>query len=213
MPSTQSRCIRYILIAVLSAVAAGAMGTVYAQTPAAEKNQPAPPALKKKHQARITQLKATRPKVVYDLSVLPKQVLRMRNAIIHAARSGRIETLRPVLESNELMPIFSFGPDKDPIGYWKKASADGTGRDIMADMVRVFSSGFVRVDPGTPKETYIWPYHFVYPLDRLTPRQEVELYLLITGDERKNMSDAGGYIGFRGGISPDGTWQFFVAGD
>ena len=166
-----------------------------------------------KSQSRIGSANEKLPEILYDLKKLPAPVLKKRNAILQAAKMGDLNALKQVLADNKLVPSFSFGGEKDPLAFWKQSSADKTGRDILAEMVRVFSSGFVLFGAGTPNAVYIWPYHFAYPLDKLTPAQEVELYLLITPEERKAMIDAGGYIGYRGGISPNGTWQFFVAGD
>ena len=106
----------------------------------------------------------------------------------------------PIIDSFDPKPIVSFGDENDAIAYWKASSADGTGRDILAEMIKVFSSGFSHINSGTAEDTYVWPYHFVYPLDKLTAEQEVELYLLVPAEYRKDMEDAGGYIGFRAGI-------------
>ena len=72
--------------------------------------------------------KKTAPQVQRDVSKLPERVQTMRSAILEAARTGDITALRPVLESNELMPLFANDSIADPIGYWKENSADGEGR-------------------------------------------------------------------------------------
>lgn len=149
----------------------------------------------------------------YDLSVLPPPVARMRAQIIDAARTGDIEQLRPVVESNEMPPIFSFGGETDSIGYLKSISGDPDGREILAIMIEILEAGFAHLDPGMPQEMYVWPYFHAVPFDLLTPEQEVELYKIITPQDRKGMEDYGGYTFFRLGIGPDGTWHFFVAGD
>jgi hypothetical protein len=153
------------------------------------------------------------PPVHYVDDVLPEQVIRTRNALMRAARSGDFERVRPVLAAVAPQLIFSFGADDDPIAFWKHVSMDGTGRDILADMIKVFSSGFVQLNAGTEDEIFIWPYHFIYPLEDLTSEQEVELYLLVPAEYRQHMEDAGGYIGFRAAIRPTGEFVFFVAGD
>ncbi|MGI9482681.1 MAG: hypothetical protein ACR2OR_10030 [Hyphomicrobiales bacterium] len=154
------------------------------------------------------------PEIYYTDAVLPAQVVKTRNAIVSAARSGDIEKLRPLIDKNKVKIVVSFETtEKDPIAYWKEISTDGTGRSILAEMLKVFSAGFVHVDAGTASDLYIWPYHFMYPLSQLTPEQEVELYLLVPAEYRKDMEDAGGYIGFRGGIDPEGTLHFFVSGE
>ena len=48
---------------------------------------------------------------------------------------------------------------------------------------------------------------------KLTPAQQVELYRLVTAQDVKDMREFGSYIFYRAGITPDGQWQYFVAGD
>lgn len=153
------------------------------------------------------------PRIVYDPAALPAPVRDLREKILEAARSGDMENLRAVIATNKVTLEVSFGGADDPIAFWKQISANGTGRDVLADMVRVFESGFVHVDANGDNDLYIWPYHFAYPLNKLTPRQEVELYMLIPGEYRAAMEELGGYTGFRAGITPKGEWEFFIAGD
>jgi hypothetical protein len=74
-------------------------------------------------------------------------------------------------------------------------------------------AGFVKLDPGTPNELYVWPYFFGIPLDRLDPRQRVELFKIVTAGDYEDMKAFGTYIFYRVGITPEGSWAFFVAGD
>ncbi len=153
------------------------------------------------------------PETHSDLALLPEPVKKMREMILNAARSGNIETLRPVLNSNELKPTVSFGGAEDPIKYWKETSSDGQGREIMAILTEILEMDFVRMDAGTSNEMYIWPYLAELPLDKLTPAQQVDLYRLVTPEQAKTMKEFGGYIHYRLGIGRDGTWHYFVAGD
>ncbi len=146
-------------------------------------------------------------------STLPEAVAAMRRAILTAARSGDLERMRPVLETNELMPVFSFGGGTDPIAFWKQSSEDGKGRTMLARMVEILNMPYVVEGKGTRDAIYIWPYLYSLDPDRLTPAQEVDAYRLMSVKELKSMRAFGSYVGYRLGISPDGTWQFFVAGD
>lgn len=207
-PSMDIRCISVVLALAWAAVAvsaasAGEMRVAQSET---QKNTV-------KEQNRLEPQDEPLPEIYYTDQVLPSPVLRTRNALLQAARSGNLEKLRPILDAGDTKTIVSFGSDDDAITYWKDSSVDGTGRDILADMIKVFSSGFVHINAGTADDLYIWPYHFVYPIDKLTPEQEVELFLLIPAQYREDMVEAGGYIGFRAGISPNGFLMFFVAGD
>jgi hypothetical protein len=145
------------------------------------------------------------PVVSRNLLALPEQVQRMRSRIIDAARSGDIERLRPVIEMNELPPIFSFGGDDDPIADWRVQSGDGEGREILAIMLDLLEAAYVHIGPGTDYETYVWPYFYETDLATLEPWQEVELYRLVSPQQHRNMIEFGGYSYYRLGIGPDGT--------
>ncbi len=153
------------------------------------------------------------PAVIYDLEKLPPAVRKTRAWLIAAARTGEIDALRPAIDKKAGTPAFSFGGDPDAIRYWIDVSRDGKGREVLAELLKVLSAGYTVIDPGTKDELYIWPYHAIYPLNRLTAPQEVELLLLLNPDEARTMTDSGVYYGYRAGISRDGVWQFFVAGD
>lgn len=151
--------------------------------------------------------------IIRDPNRLPSTVRAMRDALLEAAYSGDLENLRTVMESNELKPVFSYGKDTDPIAYWKRTSGDGEGREVMAALTEVLESGFVRLEPGTPNELYVWPYFHVLDLKSLSPEQEVELLRLVPAKQLKAMRQAGSYLHYRVGIGPDGTWHYFVRGD
>ena len=151
--------------------------------------------------------------VITDLSRLPAPVARMRENILAAARSGDLEKLLLVMQSNETLPVFSFGDDKDPVAFWKANYPDSDGIEIMAILIQVLQTGFAHVDRGTPQEMYVWPYFVETPLKDLTLPQKVDLFRIVTGSDYREMKDFGTYIFYRVGIAPDGVWHFFVAGD
>jgi hypothetical protein len=146
---------------------------------------------------------------LYDLSALPEPVKRMLEQIAEAAQSGEIENMRPVLESNELKPMVTTAYVDDPIAFWKKQSADGAGRDVLAGMLDVISSGFVRTGAGQD-EMYVWPYFAEIDLAKLTPAQEVELYRVVAPALAVPMKKSGKYSYYRLGISPSGVWHYFL---
>ncbi|AZO58836.1 hypothetical protein EOA75_24560 [Mesorhizobium sp. M1A.F.Ca.IN.022.07.1.1] len=154
------------------------------------------------------------PPVVYDLDKLPEPVKRMHGLIIEACKSGDIEKLRPLIGSGESMTQLSLGDiEGDPVAFLKGLSGDGDGQEILAILEEVLSAGYVHVDTGTPQELYVWPYFFALPLDKLDPRQRVELFKLVTASDYDDMKQFGAYIFYRVGITPAGQWLFFVAGD
>jgi hypothetical protein len=154
------------------------------------------------------------PEIVYDLSKLPEPARRLHDRIMEACKSGDIEKLRPLLETGESGTQLSFGGiEGDPIDYLKELSGDKEGAEILAILEDVLSAGFVHMDAGTPNDMYVWPYFFAVPLEKLTPAQKVELFRIVTSGDYDEMKTYGTYIFYRIGITPDGRWSFFVAGD
>ena len=154
------------------------------------------------------------PEIVYNLDRLPEPVRRMHDLIVEAARSGDIEKLRPLIGMGDDATQLSLGgPEGDPIEFLKSLSGDAEGQEILAIMEEVLNAGYVKLDPGTPHELYVWPYFFGIPLDRLDARQRVELFKIVTAGDYEDMKAFGTYIFYRVGITPEGRWAFFVAGD
>lgn len=154
------------------------------------------------------------PKIQYDTSQLPDEVARMRNLIIEACRSGDIEALRPLLGiGTEGTQLTFAGAADDPIKTLRSFSGDEQGHEIMAILLEVLEAGYVHLDPGEPTELYVWPYFFAMPLDRLSNPQRVELFKILTAGDFEDMKSFGAYIFYRVGITPEGRWLFFVAGD
>jgi hypothetical protein len=144
-----------------------------------------------------------------DVSKLPPAVQRMRQAILQAAASGDIAQLRLPIDMNELPPVFGKGSVSDPIAYFKSVSADGNGREILAILYSLLTTGYSVANPGTKNEMFVWPYHALMPPSALTPSQEVELYRFLPPARFKEMAARGKYSFYEIGISPDGVWHYF----
>jgi hypothetical protein len=175
--------------------------------------QVAPKAAPGKPNAGKSGTPAAAPETISDLGRLPEKVRQTRARILDAAKSGDLTKVQTVMQSNEMMPVFSFGGDKDPVEFWKTSYPDSDGLEALAILVEILEMPFVHLDKGTPQEMYVWPYFYGLPLKQLSPEQKVELFRLVTGSDWREMLDFGAYIFFRVGISPDGVWHFFVAGD
>lgn len=154
------------------------------------------------------------PEVRYGEDGLPEPVRRMRSLIMEACLSGDIERLRPLVGNAPNATLLSLaGSTGDPIEVLRDLSGDEEGHEILAILYEVLSAGHAHVDPGTPEELFVWPYFFAVPLESLEPRQRVELFMIVTAGDYEDMKAYGAYIFYRVGITPDGQWQFFVAGD
>jgi hypothetical protein len=147
-----------------------------------------------------------------DASKLPPQVQRMRQAILQACASGDIEQLRLPIDMNEIPPVFGKGSVRDPIAYFKSISGDGNGREILAILYSLLTTGYAVTNPGTKDETIVWPYHAVMAPGSLTPSQEVELYRFLPPARFKEMAAQGKYSFYSIGISRDGVWHYFTSG-
>jgi hypothetical protein len=186
-------------------------------TPSAGETTPVTGTVTEKKQAgaitAAAQGSAPPPEPISDLSRLPAPVARTRERILAAARSGDLSQLVTVMRTGGTMPVFSLNDDKDPIPFWKANYPDSDGLEVLSIAIEILEAGYVHVDQGTAEDMYLWPYFARMPLKALTPVQKVELFKIITGSDYKDMLDFGAYNFYRLGIAPDGTWQFFVAGD
>ena len=144
-----------------------------------------------------------------DVSKLPHEVQRMRQAILQAAMSGDIEELRVPIDMNELHPIFAKERTPDPIAYLKSVSADGNGRDMLAILFNLLTTGYAIKNAGTKDEMIVWPYHAAISLSSLRPSQEVEIYRFLPPARVKEMAAAGRYSFYSVGIGRDGVWHYF----
>jgi hypothetical protein len=153
------------------------------------------------------------PEIITDMSKLPPAVALMRERILTAARTGKLDVLVSAMQSSKTLPIFSQTGDKDPIAYWRRNYPDSEGVEVLAILTEILDTPCVRVDAGTPEETYVWPYFARTPLKTLTAEQKVELFKIVTGGDYKDMLNADTYNFFRLGIGRDGGWRFFVTGD
>uniref|UniRef100_UPI0035A96D3A hypothetical protein n=1 Tax=Mesorhizobium sp. LHD-90 TaxID=3071414 RepID=UPI0035A96D3A len=154
------------------------------------------------------------PEVLYDVSQLPPDVQKLRNQMLEVAKSGDIEKLRPLLGMGDDMTQLSLiAVEGDPIDYLKSLAGDEDGQEILAILEEVLSAGYVHLDAGKPEELYVWPYFFAVPLDKLTGPQRVELFKIVTAGDYEEMKNFGSYIFYRVGITPQGRWAFFVAGE
>jgi hypothetical protein len=143
---------------------------------------------------------------------LPIPVAEMRDGILEAVRSGRIEDLSVPIAWNELPPTFATEKVEDPIAYWKKQSADGEGREILAVLANLFAAGHATVPAGKDVENsqlFVWPRFAEQPLDKLTPEDEVQLYRLVSPSQLKAMREKKKWTWWRVAIGADGTWHAF----
>jgi hypothetical protein len=154
------------------------------------------------------------PEVSYDLGKLPAPVREMHDKIVEAAKSGDIEKLRPLIGSgNEQTQLSLTEIEGDPITFLHDLSGDTDGQEILAILEMLLEAGYVHINVGKADEAYVWPYFYAMPLSRLNARQRVELFKIVTAGDYEDMKTYDAYVFYRVGITPQGRWAFFVAGD
>lgn len=178
---------------------------------------PSPAQPRPAQQAQTPPRPAPRPPASVDLlpdnEDLRERVGSMREKLILAAKSGNIERLGIVFQTNETMPVFARGGERDPIAFWKQASGDGNGHEILAILLNILDLPPALINKGTPQEMYVWPYLAHVPLANLTPQQSVDLYRLMTAQDVRDMRTLNAWVFWRLGIGPDGTLHYFLAGE
>ena len=144
---------------------------------------------------------------------LPPNVIDMRDMILSAVHSGRIEDLQTAIDQNELPPECGAPKGTAMIDYLRTTSADGAGREILAILDNLLQSDPASLPIGRDPENnsvFIWPAISEADLGSLTPAQEVSLYRLMPVAEAKAMIAAKKWTWWRLAIGADGTWLTFL---
>jgi hypothetical protein len=133
---------------------------------------------------------------------LPGPVAETHAALLDAAESGNYKALRPLLPASGFSYTFGEPARGGPIAYWRRVERQSGERpiEILARILRMpytLSAG-----------SYVWPFAYDKQPGELT---DYERELL--GDLADDFGAESGYLGWRAGIEPDGTWRFFIAGD
>jgi hypothetical protein len=152
--------------------------------------------------------------VLRDILLLPQPARLMRERIIEAARSGDTELLRPLLQTGAAATALASTPlDVDPIDYLSGLGGDSAGQEILAIMLDLLDSGFVLTEREDGQPVFVWPYFVARDIERLSAAEKVDLFRIVTAGDLEDMRSSGGYNFYRIGITPDGRWAFFMAGE
>lgn len=138
---------------------------------------------------------------------LPAAVEETRAALLAAAESGDYEAVERLIPSQGGFRYTFGGPvDGGPIAYWRQLEENTPERPLetlaaVLQMPYTLSHGY-----------YYWPFAYdVSEVEDLSPHERELLAPLGALDPL--LVEGTGYLGWRAGISPDGTWALFVAGD
>lgn len=137
---------------------------------------------------------------------LPAAVDETRAGLLAAAESGDYEALRPFIRSTAFRYTFGEPVDGGPIAYWQNLEKTTDEKPLEA------LAAVLRMPYTLSRGVYYWPFAYdVASIDDLT-QHEREL-LAPLGPLESVFVEGTGYLGWRAGIQPDGTWVLFVSGD
>jgi hypothetical protein len=139
-------------------------------------------------------------------SGLPTPVEATRSALLEAAESGNYEALRPLLPETGFTYTFGGEVEGGPIVYWQQLE-----RDTDENPLEILET-VLRMPPVLTRGIYVWPWAYTVESPDDLSEHERELLAPLGPTSRLFVPDTG-YLGWRAGIAPDGTWVFFVAGD
>jgi hypothetical protein len=142
---------------------------------------------------------------------LPTPVQETRAEMVEAALSCDYDRLATIGTEGGTDFTVSFGGEDDPAAFWRGLEAEG--EPVMATVVKLLDMpwGTRQTDGATQ---YVWPAAFSYDTWAQIPEGEREaLEAVYSAEELEQFAAAGSYIGWRVGITAEGDWIFFVAGD
>lgn len=145
-------------------------------------------------------------------TTLPPAVSGMRDAILEAVQSGRLEDLKAAFDLNELKPELAADPVSDPIAFWRATSSDGEGRTVLDALSILLDLPHIILPLGKDPENpglYIWPAFADRPLHSLTAAEDADLIKLEAAPRAATMKAGGRYTGWRLVIGADGVWHSF----
>lgn len=147
---------------------------------------------------------------------LPENVVEMREEILAAVHAGDVEALGRAAAWSEARTgrgaDFGAEAGRDPAGYWRRISADGAGREVLAIAANLLALPPARLAIGKDPENtfvYVWPYLAELPGETLTPTEIVDLLRLVPFETAEAMRGSGKWLWWRIAIAADGTWLAF----
>ena len=149
---------------------------------------------------------ATDSKDSESTTALPAAIEETRAALLAAAEAGDYAAVADLIPADGFEYTFGGPVEGGAVGYWQELERTTDERPLeslaaILKMPYVLARGY-----------YVWPWAFtVGSSDDLSPHER-EL-LAPVGTPSQLFPEGIGYLGWRAGFEPDGTWAFFVAGD
>lgn len=132
---------------------------------------------------------------------LPDVVAATRQTLFEAAVSCDYETLAGIVSRDGTTTGFGTSPAPD---LWIEAARNG--QDPLLTLAWLLNTR-----PAASDGVWSWPAVHVDPADEESWAELDSVFPADVIDQLRRFPDS--YLGYRVGITDDGTWQFFVAGD
>jgi hypothetical protein len=152
----------------------------------------------------VTSLRVDRAAPAPDL---PPAVAEKRAAMLDAALAGDYDQLEGLADPDQFTYTFG-GPHPDgPAAFWRESIRPGE-REPAELLVAL-----LELPPARTEGIYVWPFAYDRRPASLTAEERRSLRSVASPAEIEGWIEAGSYLGWRVGITADGRWTFFVAGD
>jgi len=140
---------------------------------------------------------------------LPEAVESKRQAIYAAAAEGDYEKLQSLADP---AINYSFGGSV-PGGFaeYLKASDENLKADSKTNFGIIRT--LLRLPYGIQGNIYVWPKVFTKSAAEWTEEDLGEMRAFLTDEEIEGFRSFGAYAGHRVGITKEGNWVYYVAGD
>jgi len=137
---------------------------------------------------------------------LPDAVAETRDAIIAAATACDFDMLESI--AGESFSTSFGGGGSENLSIW-----NDEGLDPTVTLLHLLDMSHATIQ-GAAGEIHVWPAAYAYETWEQVDQDDLdELAMIHSEDELDSFASADGYLGWRIGISEDGTWLFFIAGD
>ncbi len=150
----------------------------------------------------VTQVRTQTRTATQRDSAVPAAVLEKREQVLRAAEERDHEALARLVDPEAFEYTFGGPVPGGPAQYWRERAAEGD--DPLAALERI-----LRLPYTLSSGHYVWPFAYDKTEAQLTDYERNLLGDLVPGGR---IGDTG-YLGWRAGFKPDGSWVFFVAGD
>ena len=141
---------------------------------------------------------------------LPPAVADVRKRVFDAAVACDYDTLEEIALEKGAGFTFSYGGGTDASEYWRGVEEDSSE---LPKPMRALATILTLQPTRNESGSYAWPTAYNESPTEADWQALVDAGLYDADVIDQMQTQGTGYLGYRTAITPDGDWQFFVAGD